>query len=99
MSPLYTAMHQSGVGRPAAGEVRPSIGSVGAHAVPEPEPVPVPGFSGGGFGHGLGLGHGSPVPSDAAAALGLGAGLDLAYALARQAEDLADVAQGQLVVL
>src|ERR1043165_2874859 len=40
-----------------------------------------------------------PLAPHAAAALGLGARLDLADALARQPEDLADVAQRQLVVL
>src|SRR6266849_1666597 len=41
----------------------------------------------------------SPVPSHAAPALRFGARLDLPDALARQAEDLADVAEGELVVL
>src|SRR5687767_14751110 len=38
-------------------------------------------------------------PSHAAPAFRLGARFDLAHALAGQAEDLADVAEGQLVVL
>src|SRR5215213_11638565 len=40
-----------------------------------------------------------PLPPDAAPALRLGAALDLPHALPRQAEDLADVAERQLVVL
>src|ERR1043166_6278625 len=43
--------------------------------------------------------HRLPIPPNAPPALRLGARLDLAYALARQAEDLADVAERQLVVL